>query len=116
MEGYDGAIYRKDACGAWMIKEEYGNEESMYGWEMDWIVPRSYLINVCGVDISKISRDCIENLRPMNCSNKAAKKNDFPMYRSVITADGVRNCYKACIYRVSLKLSDEIVKKISGGK
>lgn len=116
VEGYDSTRYRQDACGAWMKREEFGNAESMYGWEIDRIVPRSFLMTICGVDICSIRLDCIDNLRPMNCANNMAKKNDFPIYRSAITADGNRNVYKAGVYRVSMKLLESIISNYKGEK
>ena len=39
--GYDSNVFRKDQCGAWMKKSEYGNTSSNYGWEIDHIRPKS---------------------------------------------------------------------------
>lgn len=33
--------YRKDACGKYIKKSEYGNTSSPYGWEIDHIQPAS---------------------------------------------------------------------------
>ena len=37
---YDPSLYRKDECGAWMRFKEYGDRNSIYGWEIDHITPR----------------------------------------------------------------------------
>ncbi len=37
--GKDSNTYRKDSCGAEIKLNEYGNRNSMYGWEVDHIVP-----------------------------------------------------------------------------
>ena len=35
VEGLDPSMYRKDACGAWMVWDKYGVQDNMYGWEID---------------------------------------------------------------------------------
>ena len=37
VKGYNEKCYRKDACGAWMIREKYGDRTSPFGWEIDHI-------------------------------------------------------------------------------
>ncbi len=34
--------FRKDECGAWIAKSQYGDRDSIYGWGIDYIVPESY--------------------------------------------------------------------------
>ena len=63
--GFDKSKYRKDQCGAWMIRSEHSNRESKYGWEIDHILPSS-----------KGGSDDISNLRPLQWENNAAKKDD----------------------------------------
>ncbi len=58
----EGQGLRKDACGAWIRAEDYGNRSSMYGWEIDHIVPKS-----------RGGNDNIGNLRPLHWQNNAAK-------------------------------------------
>ena len=43
VKGYNEKCYRKDACGAWMIREKYGDRTSPFGWEIDHIYPKSKL-------------------------------------------------------------------------
>ena len=43
VEGFDQSRFRKDACGAWIIREKYGDNDSLYGWEIDHIVPQTLL-------------------------------------------------------------------------
>jgi hypothetical protein len=43
VKGYNEKCYRKDACGAWMIREKYGDRTSPFGWEIDHIYPKSIL-------------------------------------------------------------------------
>ena len=35
----DPDIFRKDACGAWMKKSDYG-KNTEYGWEIGHLVPK----------------------------------------------------------------------------
>ena len=51
----DGVIWRKDECGAWMHRAQYGNEHSEYGWKIE-------NVSVGGPDI-------VENLRPLHRQN-----------------------------------------------
>jgi len=55
--------YRKDDCGAWMTRTEYGNRNSDYGWEIDHIKPES---EGGGNELS--------NLRPLQWENNATKQ------------------------------------------
>ena len=40
VSGYDGNVYRKDGCDAWMKYSDWGNT-NQYGWEIDHINPSS---------------------------------------------------------------------------
>ena len=88
VEGYNPAIIRQDACGAWILKESYGQEDSDYCWEVDHICPQSILESK-GIDKSQIER--IENLRPLNRRNKISKACDYPSYEAVFVAQGEQN-------------------------
>ena len=59
----DPDIWRKDACGAWMRRDFYGDEESQFGWEIDCVVPES----------EGGPRD-LSNLRPLQWENKMARR------------------------------------------
>lgn len=54
--------YRKDECTAWIKKSEYGNRDSIYGWEIDHITPQT---NGGGNELS--------NLRPLHWANNASR-------------------------------------------
>ena len=59
--GYDSSTWRKDACTAWITRTEYGNPNSVYGWEIDLINPNG--------------GDKLSNLQPLQWENKAAKSD-----------------------------------------
>lgn len=87
---YPKDIIRKDACGAWIVKDQYSKEESSFGWEIDHIMPKSMLIGVVS-DESKI--DNILNLRPFNIANNKSKKGDYPSYHASVKANGEFNIH-----------------------
>ena len=68
-------VWRKDACGAWIRKSDYGNRDSQYGWEIDHIDPNG------GEDIS--------NKRPFQWQNNVAKSDGSTDCK--VTAKGTDN-------------------------
>lgn len=56
-----GYTWRKDKCGAPIKREDYGNRESKYGWEIDHINPDG--------------SDNLENLQPLQWKNNVAKSD-----------------------------------------
>ena len=62
--GYDPAIWRKDACDAWMRRNQYGSRNSGYGWEIDHIKPGS-----------DGGTDDLANLRPLQWENNASRQD-----------------------------------------
>lgn len=87
VDGVDSSMFRKDACGAWIAFDDYG-QDTIFAWEVDHICPVSLL------EAKHISMDAINdirNLRPLHHANNASKGNDFPSYTAVITAEEGRN-------------------------
>lgn len=44
--GNDKEKWRKDECGAWISRMEYGNRNSQCGWEIDHISPGELCLSV----------------------------------------------------------------------
>lgn len=108
VEGYDSDMYRKDACGAWIIWDKYGVQDNLYGWEIDHVYPKSKLEKL-GFTEEQIWN--IENLRPLQHQNNASKDDDYPSYVAVITSDGNKNKLEEC-YLVVNEKRQEILKKL----
>lgn len=81
---YNPDFVRKDACGAWMIRGEYNDRDSIYGWEVDHVYPESKLREL---DVPQNLIDDIDNLRPLNWKNNESKGTDYPNYQAKIKAD-----------------------------
>ena len=78
VSGNDPNVWRKDECGAWIGRQQYGNRDSQYGWEVDHIAPG-------GADI-------LSNLRPLQWQNNVDKSDG--RLKCNITASGKVNVTK----------------------
>jgi len=67
--------WRKDECEAWIARDEYGNRNSQYGWEIDHISPGG--------------SDSISNLRPLQWGNNVDKSDG--RLKCNITSLGTQN-------------------------
>lgn len=82
-------VWRKDYAGAWIKKSEYGNCESQYGWEIDHQKP-----------VSKGGTDDIFNLVPLQWENNRSKCDDYPKWKTSVSADGTINTYQTKSWEV----------------
>jgi hypothetical protein len=80
VDGYEKDLYRKDAAGAWIAFNSYGNKGSVFGWDIDHVWP---IANGGGEDMI--------NLRPLHLKNIEAKKDDYPVYLIELKAVGDHN-------------------------
>ena len=91
VDGFNPDMYRKDPCGAWIVWDKYGVQDSIYGWQIDHIYPQSKL-EERGFRPDQI--DDLRNLRAMQHQNNAGKADDYPSYMCVITSEGNKNIYQ----------------------
>ena len=89
VDNFDPTQFRKDACGAWIIRNHYGLQTA-YGWEVDHVYPQSL-----GGD------DNLENLRAMHWENNKSKGADYPSYKAVIQSEGNKNVRREGQYTVN---------------
>lgn len=78
VSGSDATQSRKDECGAWISRGQYGNRKSQYGWEIDHIVSRD-----------NGGSDALSNLRPLQWENNATKGSGRLV--CAVTASGNEN-------------------------
>ena len=97
VKDFDPNLVRKDACGAWIVRNAYGNKNNVYGWEIDHVYP----ISLGGDDDEK-------NLRPMQWENNKSKSNDYPSYVAAIQAEENGNIQKNVQYTINEDLQKEL--------
>jgi len=102
---YPADKVRKDACGAWIIWDDFGKRESPFGWEIDHIYPEALykLHNATSNDI-----DNIENLRPLHWKNNRSKGANYPTYQAAVRADGDRNVDSVRTFEVNAKVQQKL--------
>ena len=82
--GNDPKDWRRDQCGAWIGRAQYGNRNSQYGWEVDHIKP-----------VSEGGSDDLSNLRPLQWENNAAKQSGRLV--CVAVANGINNTRRPAV-------------------
>lgn len=75
----DPNVYRKDYAGAWIRRQDYG-QQTEYGWEIDHVRPLA-------LDGTYNPR----NLMPLHWQNNLEKSDDFPLWNTKITSNGIHN-------------------------
>jgi hypothetical protein len=105
VEGYDKSRFRKDACGAWIIRNKYGDIDSQYGWQIDHVVPRALLEDK---GFSEDEIDAPVNLRAMQHENNESKSDDYPSYTAVVTSNNTVNIRLTRFLEVNQKKQDTL--------
>lgn len=73
----DSEVWRKDYAGAWIKRDEYGNTDSQFGWEIDHIKP-----------LSQDGTYATNNLLPLQWENNRHKDDNYPEWETNRTAGG----------------------------
>lgn len=79
IDGLNPKIYRKDACGALIMRDKFGMQNP-FGWVIDHIFP-----------VSLGGNDDFDNLRPLHYRNSMNKADDYPSYTALIKYNGNEN-------------------------
>jgi hypothetical protein len=74
VSGYDPNVWRKDACGVWIKRSEYG-QITQYGWEIDHIRP-----------VALGGGDEPINLQPLQWENNRHKGDNWPQWSCAVRA------------------------------
>ena len=111
VDGYDSTKYRKDACGAWIIREAYGKRENPFGWEIDHIYPESKLK---ALEVRQELIDDIRNLRPLNWMNNDSKGADFPSYQARVQSKDNQNVEGSYEFTINQSVADIVAELYKG--
>lgn len=76
----DHNVFRKDYAGAWIRRDQYGERDAKYGWEIDHMKP-----------LAKGGSDSIENLVPLHWENNAQKSDNYPQGETILSSEGDNN-------------------------
>ena len=102
---YNPQMFRKDACGAWIMWDKFGDQDSIYGWEIDHIVPRSHLEHM-HIPEDKINHPW--NLRALQWQNNRSKGDYYPSYMSKVTAERNNNTYRSQAMTINSKIQEKL--------
>jgi hypothetical protein len=74
VHGQDPNVFRKDRCGAWIMRSAYGST-SQYGWEIDHERP-----------VAAGGSDDFSNLQPLHWRNNRGKGDSYPNWSCTVSA------------------------------
>jgi hypothetical protein len=72
--GSDPNVMRKDSCGAWIRRDQYGQTTDT-GWEIDHDTP-----------VARGGSDDLSNLKPLQWSNNRHKGDSWPSWQCAVRA------------------------------
>lgn len=110
VEGRDRDVWRRDPCGALIRHEDYGNRSSDFGWEIDHVVSKAYLLKA-GASEEEI--DNPENLRAMHWANNDSKGTNYPEYKVVRKEKEGKNVEVEVFLTVNAKRQKELKRIFS---
>ena len=81
-------LWRNDLAGAVIRREDYGDQNSLYGWEIDHIRP-------CNPRDPKVTpgTDEMSNLQPLQWENNKRKSGYYPKYSTLVSASRTGNIF-----------------------
>lgn len=88
VDGFNPDRVRLDACGAWISYEAYKDKESLFGWELDHIIPVTLLETF---EVPSKLRDDPQNIRALHCRNNKSKGYSYPIYKAAMVGAGDTN-------------------------
>ena len=80
IDSVDSSIWRQDYAGAWIRFGDYGNRNSLYGWEIDHLKP-----------LSLDGADDLTNWIPLQWQNNVRKGDNYPRWATAVSSDGRNN-------------------------
>lgn len=77
MPDQDSTVWRKDQCGAWMMRDAYEQEHSDYGWKIRSILPGD--------------SGALEHLRPFHYENALIRASGTPQCHATSDQTSLRS-------------------------